>query len=336
MIRIILLALLLSPFLVSAQGVHPEAFNAGCCSEKTMNSYTRDPAQKEVLFPILDGGVNKVSEKTLFYEGKFDAWKAPFNKHNPLFDQIYIFPPGTLPISKGVFLDQTEVANIHYQEFLFYIAKDSGKYVDKAYAPKLENKYYHKYYDEPEFYFYPVTGVSHENAQAYCEWRAKQLNIGLKEMLKGSPKKYRYAGRLPSEAEWKKAAGEATVAVQDVHYKLGKNELKFFEEELIPRRFATQAILEITDLYAFNANFYVDPPMGLDLEIPLYIYSFPPNERGFYNMYGNVKELLDNGHAVGGSFKTAYQPESIFEEDDTQLYRVDVGFRCIVEIARRR
>ena len=137
-------------------------------------------------------------------------------------------------------------------------------------------------------------------------------------------------------AEWKKAAGEASTAVKDVHYSFGKNELKYFEEEILPNRFATPAILETTNIYAYNANFHVGAPIGLEIEIPFYIYSFPPNERGFYNMYGNVKEILNDGHAVGGSFKTSFEPEKLFEDDDIQQYRMDVGFRCVVEIARRR
>ena len=301
-----------------------------------MMPYTRNPAERKVLFPVYEGELNKVSEKSVFYDGKFDPFKSSFNKKNPLMDQIYIFPPGTLPIAKGIFMDQSEVANIHYQEFLFYIEKDSGKYADKAFEPRLENKYLHKYYNSPEFYFYPVTGVAHENAQAYCEWRAEKLNVQLEEMLEGSPKKYKYSGRLPREEEWKKAAGEANEVIRDVHYKLGKNELSFIEEELVSKRFAAHAILEMSDVYAYNANFHVEAPIGLDLEIPLYIYSFPPNQKGFYNLYGNVKEVLENGNAVGGSFKTPFDLETLFEEDDIQQYRMDVGFRCVVEIARRR
>ncbi len=329
-----LLIVFFFPMISMGQSFHPESSDPGCCSEKTRIPYTYDPSEADITFQLFT--VNKSSEKSLFYQGKYDPWKSPFNKKNPLFDQIYIFPPSTLPISKGIFLDQTEVANIHYQEFLYYIEKDSGKDVRTAYEPRLENKYKYKYYNNPEFYFFPVVGVSYEDAQAFCEWRANKLNSGLKEMLVGSPKKYRYSGRLPRLPEWQKAAGEASEFVKDVHYTLGKNEKAYLEEDVIPNRFATSSVLEKDELYAYNANFRVEPPIGLELEIPLYIYSFEPNERGFYNMYGNVKEILEEGNAVGGSFKEAFDSSKLFQEDDTQAYRTDVGFRCICEIARRK
>ncbi|MFY0625490.1 MAG: SUMF1/EgtB/PvdO family nonheme iron enzyme [Reichenbachiella sp.] len=334
-LSVIAFLVFLIPMSVFGQSnVHPEASDPGWGSEKTGIPYTKNPAEKDIVYMVYN--TNKTSEKLLFYEGKYDPWKTKFNKNNALMHQIYIIPPGTLPISKGVFLDQTEVANIHYAEFLFFLEKDSGKYASKAYEPVIENKYKHKYINDPEFYFFPVTGVSHENAEAYCQWRAKKVNVGLKEMLIGSPKKYRYAGRLPRADEWKKGAGQASSFVKDVHYSLGKNEKEYFEVEIISKRFATAAILENDDLYGYNANFYVEPPIGLEIEIPHYIYSFEPNEKGFYNLYGNVKELLDDGHAIGGSFKTPYVQDMLFEEDDIQSYRTDVGFRCIVEIARRK
>lgn len=331
---LLLLVIAASSSIMAQGSFHPETYNPGCCSEKTRLPFTNSRADKE-LFLIYEG--NKTSEKSMFYHGKYDPYKTHFNKRNPLFNQLYIIPPATLPISKGIFLDQTEVSIIDYQEFLHYIELDSGKYRDKEYEPTLDNKYLTKYIGNPEFYYYPVTGVNHEHAQAYCEWRAQKLNVLLKEMLVGSPKKYRYRGRLPNLAEWQKAAGDPIEHIEDVHYTLGKNELKFLEDDIIPNRFAVPAVLDQKEIYSYNANFYVDPPMGLEIEIPAYIYSFEPNERGFYNMFGNVKELIEEGYAIGGSFKTPYDPATLFVDDhDVQAYKMDVGFRCICEVAKRK
>lgn len=332
-LRLFFLVFIIAPLASSGQ-VHPDSYDPGIYSEKTLLPYTRDPAVKDKAFLIYES--DKTTAKLFFYEGKYDPWRSSFNKNNPLFDQIYIFPPGTLPVSKGVFLDQTEVANIHYLEFLYYVEKDSGKAVSESYQPRLENKFRKNYFDNPDFSFFPVIGVSHKDAEDYCKWRAKKLNPQLKEMLIGSPKKYRYAGRLPKIGEWQKAAGKPADFVKDVHYSLGKDEKKYIEARIIPNRYATAALLEKDELYGYNANFFIEPPIGLEIEIPMYLYSFEPNERGFYNMYGNVKELLDDGHAIGGSFLTPYKPDILFEEDDIQAYRTDVGFRCICEIARRR
>ncbi len=283
------------------------------------------------LLPIYSA--NAASEKSVFYFGKYDSWKE--NKNNHLYNQVYIIPPGTLPIGKGVFFDQTEVANIDYQEFLHHIARDSGKYVDKPYYPKMENKLKTKYFLNPEFYFYPVVGVTHENAEKYCEWRAKKLNEELKSMLMNSVKKYRYKGRLPNEQEWKNVAG-STSFIKDNLYTVGKKEIAFFEEDIVSNRLMSSYKSDDKNYYGYNVNLLVEPPLGIEIEIPLYIYSFERNEKGFYNMYGNVKELVQEGYAIGGSFKTGKSDEELFFQDDIQAYKTDVGFRCMCEIARRR
>lgn len=313
---------------------HPETYNPGCCSEKTYLPYSYDKNEKE-QYLIYEG--NKVSEKSLFYEGKYDAWKSKFNKENRLFDQIYIIPPATLPLGKGKFLDQTEVANIHYDEFLYFMRRDSGKYADQEYLPELENKYKTKYFASPEFYFFPVTGVNIQHAQAYCQWRADKFNITLKDLLRGSPKKYRYKGRLPTLSEWQLAAGSAFAHVKEKSYKLGGGDIDFLREDVVASRFASSSELDTKIIHGYNVNFHVDPSQGVEIEIPQYIYSFEPNKRGFYNLYGNVMELIQEGYAVGGSFLTPFKKEVLFDPtNDIQAYKMDVGFRCILEVKRRR
>lgn len=277
---------------------------------------------------------NGISEKSVFYEGKYDPWKDAENKKNHLYNQFYLVPPGTLPVAKGLFVDQTEVANIHYREFLYHIVKDSGAYADQQYLPKIDNKFKTKYFKNPEFSFYPVVGVSYENAQKYCDWRAKKVNENLKELLANQVKKYRYNGRLPREAEWKKIAGSSSYIQTKLHA-FGKKELTFFEEDIIQNRFASSSLL-MKKYFGYNVNLKADAPEEMDIEIPLYIYSFERNDKGFYNLYGNVKELVEEGYSIGGSFKTGSDEEALFTPDDIQVYRTDVGFRCLMEIARRK
>ncbi|UXP32528.1 formylglycine-generating enzyme family protein [Reichenbachiella agarivorans] len=329
---LVALLLVLCSSLSLAQTIHPSSSDPGCCSEKTSLPYTYNPEDNKVLLQLYV--TNNSSEKEVFYEGKYDPWKD--NKKNHLYEQVYMIPPGSLPISEGKFMDQTEVANIHYQEFLFYITKDSAKYLDKEYMPQLDNKFKSKYFLNPEFYFYPVVGVTHQNAQAYCEWRAKVLNVGLKDMLKNQVKKYKYAGRLPSEEEWKKIAGNVEEEVNSRLYNFGKKEWSFFEEDIVANRFAPSSILSRVDYEGYTQNFLVQDPMSLDIEIPFYIYSFSHNTLGFYNFYGNVKELVAEGYAIGGSFQTSFSADELFDHDEVQAYRTDVGFRCLTEIARRR
>lgn len=327
-----LIPLLLFPVLCVAQD-HPESFAPGCCSERTgIPIYSYNPDASGEMMQVY--ATDKFSEKSVFYYGKFDPWKDTEYKDSELYNQRYIVPPGTLPIAKGKFMDQAEVANIHFEEFLFFMVQDSGKYKDRAYVPKQENKYVLNYYKNSEFSFYPVLAVSLETAETYCQWRADKLNVGLKQMLEGEPNKYKFSGRLPSKEEWVKAAGPVLDEVEFASYEINKKGTQFLEADVVSKRFANEAILDKTTFVGYNVNLKKEKD-GIPIEIPQYIYSFKPNSRGFYNLYGNVKELVSEGYAIGGSYLTPNTEEAIFEEDYAQAYKTDVGFRCVVEVVKR-
>ena len=325
--------ILLCPFLSIAQTLHPTSTDPSCCSERTgLPIYSYNPDDSGELMPIYTA--NKFSEKSIFYFGKYDPWKESEFKDSDIYNQRYLVPPGTLPIEKGKFLDQTEVANIHCEEFLFVVVKDAGRYSDKAYIPKQENKYNLNYFKNSEFSFYPVLAVSLETAESYCNWRAEKLNDGLKEMLKNEPNKYKFRGRLPSKEEWLKAAGSHFDEIEMTTHEVSKKGNQFLEEDVLSKRFASPSILDMSSFVGYNVNLS-DPNGGMAIEIPQYIYSFRPNNRGFYNLYGNVKELITEGYAIGGSYLTPNTEEALFEEDYTQSYRTDVGFRCLVEVVKK-
>lgn len=315
-----------------AQDLHPVSFAPSCCSERTaMPIYTYDPDGAGQMLQVYEA--NKHSEKTIFYQGKYDPWKDSGWNDTELYNQKYIVPPGTLPIAKGKFLDQTELANIHFEEFLFFMVKDSGRYQDKPYIPKQESKYVLNYFKNPEFSFFPVLAVTHETAETYCQWRAEKLNVGLAEMLMDEREKYKFAGRLPTKTEWLEVAGSTADEIRITPHEVSKKASLFLEEDIVKNRFADESMLMKASFIGYNVNLKYESD-GVPIMIPQYIYSFEPNDRGFYNLYGNVKELVAEGYAIGGSYLTPNTDEAIFEEDDIQSYKTDVGFRCLVEIVK--
>lgn len=148
------------------------------------------------------------------------------------------------------------------------------------------------------------------------------------------PNKYKFIGRLPTKEEWMIAAGPSNEEIRMAPHEVSKKASQFLEEDIIKNRFATESMLMNASFIGYNVNLKYDTE-GIPIEIPQYIYSFEPNKRGFYNLYGNVKELVSEGYAIGGSFSTPNTEEGLFEEDFVQAYRTDVGFRCLVEVVKR-
>ncbi|MEO9802485.1 MAG: SUMF1/EgtB/PvdO family nonheme iron enzyme [Reichenbachiella sp.] len=321
---------------VCAQGKkHPTAGDPSPVSEITDREiYTYNKVYE--IDRLLLQEVNDYSEQSVFYNGYFDAWKQKENKSNPLYFQLYIVPPHTIPLFKKVYIDATEVANIHYQEFLHFIERDSGQAIHDSYMPILDEKYMEDYYNNPEFYFFPVVGINPESAKRYCDWRAQNLNEGLQVFLANESKykKYKYVGRLPTEHEWRRAAGHSSKEIKDRTYELSKKGLEFLEQDIVKNQFADEKILESSTVYGYNVNLDHGTAFAIKKDIPYYIYGFEPRVTGSYNMYGNVKEIVQEGYAIGGSYKTSNSHADLFEHVKEFDYQTDIGFRCVTKIVR--
>ena len=95
--------------------------------------------------------------------------------------------PRTVSVS-SFFMDETEVANIHYREYLHWINRTYGNDYPDIYNKALpDTQSWRKalQYNEPqvEFYFrhaaynyYPVVGVTWDQANLYCRWRTDRVN----------------------------------------------------------------------------------------------------------------------------------------------------------------
>jgi sulfatase modifying factor 1 len=91
------------------------------------------------------------------------------------------------------YIDRTEVANVHYREYLFWLTKvfdpsdpANQKIIDGALPDTLvwrsELSYNEPlveyYFRHPGFNDYPVVGVSWRQAKDYCLWRTDRVNEG--------------------------------------------------------------------------------------------------------------------------------------------------------------
>jgi len=95
--------------------------------------------------------------------------------------------PRTVTVS-SFYMDETEVANVHYREYTYWLARTYGSDYPEIVAKALPdstawrtalsyNEPLVKYYFRHAAYnFYPVVGVSWYQANDYCKWRSDRVN----------------------------------------------------------------------------------------------------------------------------------------------------------------
>lgn len=226
---------------------------------------------------------------------------------------------GMVQLKEGVWIDDTEITNNEYRQFLNAISSEERRvhYPDTALwakdVPKGEVLVGY-YFTHPAYDDYPVVGISHESAIAFCVWRTDFYNKNNEMLL---------TFRLPSEKEWLEAAeldselsGSYAGGYSDPNAPTTKSEKKFLGKK---RNKGTSL---------FNYG-----PISEDVNGG-YIFSNPVRSNypssGIYGLSGNVAEMTsEKGISKGGSFfqdLNACKKEHITEYSKPEVW---LGFRCI-------
>jgi formylglycine-generating enzyme len=235
------------------------------------------------------------------------------------------------------YMDETEVTNLDYKEFLF----DMKKRVSADSVLKLEpnervwagamsyNDVYSTYYfRHPGFNYYPVAGVSWKQANTYGEWRTIRVNELLREkenldtalsrnqLIERGVVLPQY--RLPNEAEWEYAA-KAMIGTQYLDENQENGRIYPWDGRGMRNPYNVRRKRRQGD---FLANFkrgrgdYAGIAGGMTNDgeiIPTNVYDFPPNDFGLYNMAGNMNEWVQD----------VYRPLSFQDFDDLNPLRRD-------------
>ena len=288
---------------------NPSARNPGSTSTTTNLEYFSDAfaEEDEEGFVVADFGGQTPGPNQVFVQGG----RAVLGTYEEDVFFTHDNVERTVTV-QSFYLDQTEIANIHWLEYLFYIQRDSSEAFYLSALPDTtvwekelayNTPYVSNYLRYPGFRYYPVVGVSWNQAVDYCRWRTEAVN---------KQKAIEYYGedyidgdippvesgvylpefRLPTEAEWEYAA-------------YGQVGNQFLDENQTQRRLypwdgRTIRSSKSGSVGKFQANFkrgrgdYAGIAGALNDAgfVTTSIYEYAPNDFGLYNMAGTVNEWV--------------------------------------------
>lgn len=224
-------------------------------------------------------------------------------------------PPGTVKISQGFYMDETEVTITSWMEYMYWVEKVYGKESEQYLATYPDtnvwnNPFRTHYFNHPAYRDYPMVGITWQQANEFCKWRSDRVTEYLLIKKEKNPKliiptKITY--RLPTTEEWKKIASA------------GYSEKT---QKRLDKKYSEQA----------KANFKTELKSDSIQTTTAPVFSYWPNKYGVYNILGNVAEMTsEKGISKGGSWVNPEEDATLnneFKYDQSENW---LGFRCVCE-----
>lgn len=204
----------------------------------------------------------------------------------------------TLTVS-SFYMDKYEITTLNWNEYLHWLEVVFGDV-----APNLVNKarprktvwredmayndpYVDNYFDHPAFSFYPIVGVTWEQAMAYCQWRTDRVNE-MALIQSGAIAIPDFASLRPTDDEAYKEEWETMTG-----YQMETVEMPNPEDPENPITMYRPGYEYIRDKFVFNTEKYLDD----DSYVPEY------GKKPRTNSYGEDRKIS----RADGIFVTGYR-----------------------------
>lgn len=238
---------------------------------------------------------------------------------------------------QAFYMQNYEVTNKQYNEFLTWLEENGDEAAKKEAQLRTENwtsepgmhleQYALHYHQHESYQDYPVVNVTHEGALLYCSYLEQKINNALQTTT--------VKVRLPEHAEFIRAgAGDQLGSIfswGDTHVRNPDGSLRanFIR---IPQSSITKDKDGNIISHPMPYDHFHESNQSADFTAPS--ISYFPSELGFYNLNGNVAEMIaEEGVAVGGSWKNYGYDIRLQSRSDYETSSTKVGFRPVFTVA---